>query len=60
MHLNIYEIKPVLFMNLIKKSGHEIFIIFIINIEKTLRLKQHINSIKKVPKKYHEYLNVFF
>ena len=60
MHLNIYEIRPILFINLIKKSNHEIFITFITNIKKILRFKQHMNSIKKVSKKYHEYLNIFF
>ena len=60
MHLDICEIEPALFINLTKKFNHEIFIAFIINIKKTLRPKQHTNPVKKVFKKYHEYLNVFF
>ena len=59
MYLDIYEIKPTLFMNLIKKSGHKIFIASIINIKKILKPKQHMNLVKKVSKKYHKYLDIF-
>ena len=60
MHLDIYKIKFTLFINLIKKFDYEIFTIFIINIKKILKSKQYTNFVKKISKKYYEYLNVFF
>ena len=59
MHLNICQIKPVLFISLIRKLGYELFIVLIIDIEKILKLKKYINSVKKILKKYYEFLDIF-
>src|SRR5438034_5090002 len=60
MHLNICQIKSVLFISLIKKPGYKLFAISITDIEKTLKLKKYINSVKKVLKKYYKFLDIFF
>ena len=60
MHLNIYQIGPALFMSLIKKPGYKLFAVLITDIKKTLKLKKYTNSVKKVSKKYNEFLNIFF
>ena len=59
MHLNICQIKPALFMSLIRKSSYELFAASMTDIEKTLKLKKYTDFYKKVLKKYHEFLNVF-
>src|SRR5438034_3091329 len=60
MHLNICQIKSVLFISLIKKPGYKLFAISITDIEKTLKLKKYTNSAKKVLKKYYKFLDIFF
>lgn len=57
--LEICMIGSVSFVWVVKKKHHEIFVIFMRNIEKALNLKQPTNLIFMLSKKYHEFLDVF-
>ena len=61
--IDILMIEAALFNTLVQQATHaknmEIFNISICNIEKALTLKSITNSAKKLPTKYHDFLNIF-
>jgi Reverse transcriptase (RNA-dependent DNA polymerase)/RNase H-like domain found in reverse transcriptase len=59
LNLNICQIGPAPFMKLARKDGHELFSASMADIEKTLAPKKNTDPALKLPKEYHDYLDVF-
>jgi len=58
--LEVYVIGSVLFCRLARKKNHEIFAIFMRNIDKALQIKSTVDSATLLPLEYHDFLDVFF
>lgn len=57
--MNICAVETASLARLAQKLKHEIFIITMTNIEKALALKKYTNSVTKLLKKYHEFVEIF-
>ena len=55
----IYKIRTTLFILLVKKRDHKIFIVTIENIKKVLKLKQYVNPQPFIPEEYYNIINKF-
>ncbi len=58
-HLKIYAINSASFLQLTRKKNHDLFIIFIRNINKALKISSFIDSVTLLSLEYHDFLNVF-
>ncbi len=58
-HLKIYTINNALFLQLARKKNHDLFIIFMKNIDKVLKITFFVDFVMLLLFKYHDFLNVF-
>ena len=58
--LKVYVISSVYFFRLIKKKNHELFTIFLRDVNKALHIKLIVNFVTLLFLKYYNFLNVFF
>jgi len=58
-HLKIYAINSASFLQLARKKNHDLFIIFMRNINKALKITFFINFVTLLFFKYHNFFNVF-
>jgi len=58
-HLKIYAIDSASFLRLARKKNHDLFVIFMRNIDKALKITSFVDSVTLLLLKYHDFLNVF-
>ncbi len=58
-HLKIYAINSASFLQLARKKNHDLFIIFMRNINKALKIMSFVDSVTLLSLKYHNFLNAF-
>ncbi len=58
-HLKIYVINSALFLQLARKKNHDLFIIFMRNINKALKITSFIDFVTLLSLEYHNFLDVF-
>jgi hypothetical protein len=59
-HLNVYAVSAESFrMLLMKQKQNQVFSVSIVNIDKALCVKEYTNPRTKLPKHYHQYLDIF-
>jgi len=58
-HLKIYAINSASFLRLARKKNHDLFVIFIRDINKALKITSFIDSVMLLPLEYHDFLDVF-
>ncbi len=58
-HLKIYVINSASFLQLTRKKNHDLFVIFMRNIDKALKITSFIDSVTLLSFEYHNFLNVF-
>jgi len=58
-HLKIYAIDSASFLRLARKKNHDLFVIFMRNIDKALKITSFIDSVTLLLFEYHDFLDVF-
>jgi len=58
-HLKIYAINNASFLRLARKKNHDLFIIFMRNIDKALKITSFVDSVTLLLLEYHDFLDVF-
>ncbi len=58
-HLKIYAIDSASFLRLARKKNHDLFVIFMRNIDKALKITPSVDSVTLLPLEYHDFLDVF-
>jgi len=58
-HLKIYAINSASFLRLARKKNHDLFVIFMRNIDKALKITSFVDSVTLLLFEYHNFLNVF-
>jgi len=58
-HLKIYAINSASFLQLARKKNHDLFIIFMRNIDKALKITSFVDSVTLLLLEYHDFLDVF-
>jgi len=58
-HLKIYAIDSASFLRLARKKNHDLFVIFMRNIDKALKITSFVDSVTLLSLKYHDFLDVF-
>jgi len=58
-HLKIYVINNASFLQLARKKNHDLFVIFMRNIDKALKITFFVDSVTLLFLEYHDFLNVF-
>ncbi len=58
-HLKIYAINSASFLRLARKKNHDLFVIFMRNINKALKITSFIDSATLLSLEYHDFLDVF-
>ncbi len=58
-HLKIYAIDSASFLQLARKKNHDLFVIFMRNIDKALKITSFVDSVTLLLLEYHDFLNVF-
>ena len=58
-HLKIYAIDSASFLRLVRKKNHDLFIIFMKNINKALKITSFVDFVTLLFLEYHDFLNVF-
>jgi len=58
-HLKIYAINSASFLQLARKKNHDLFIIFMRNINKALKITSFVDFVMLLLFEYHNFLNVF-
>ncbi len=58
-HLKIYAIDSASFLRLARKKNHDLFIIFMRNIDKALKITSFVDSVMLLSFEYHDFLDVF-
>jgi len=58
-HLKIYAIDSASFLRLARKKNHDLFIIFMRNIDKALKITSFVDSATLLFLEYHDFLDVF-
>jgi len=58
-HLKIYTINSASFLRLARKKNHDLFIIFMRNINKALKIMSFVDSVTLLLFEYHDFLDVF-
>ncbi len=59
-HLKIYAINSASFLRLARKKNHDLFVIFMRNIDKALKITSFVDSATLLSLEYHDFLDVFF
>jgi len=58
-HLKIYAIDSASFLRLARKKNHDLFVIFMRNIDKALKITSFVDSVTLLLSEYHNFLDVF-
>ncbi len=58
-HLKIYVINSASFLQLARKKNHDLFVIFMRNIDKALKITSFIDFVTLLSLEYHDFLDVF-
>jgi len=58
-HLKIYVINSASFLRLARKKNHDLFVIFMRNIDKALKITSFVDSVTLLLLEYHDFLDVF-
>jgi len=58
-HLKIYVINSASFLQLARKKNHDLFVIFMRNINKVLKITSFVDSVMLLLFEYHDFLDVF-
>jgi len=58
-HLKIYAINSASFLRLARKKNHDLFVIFMRNIDKALKITSFVDSVTLLLLEYHDFLDVF-
>jgi len=58
-HLKIYAINNASFLRLARKKNHDLFVIFMRNIDKALKITSFVDSVTLLFFEYHDFLDVF-
>jgi len=58
-HLKIYAINSASFLQLARKKNHDLFVIFMRNIDKALKITSFVDSVTLLLFEYHDFLDVF-
>ncbi len=58
-HLKIYAINSASFLRLARKKNHDLFVIFMRDIDKALKITSFVDSVTLLPFEYHDFLDVF-
>jgi len=58
-HLKVYAINSASFLRLARKKNHDLFVIFMRNIDKALKITSSVDSATLLPLEYHDFLDVF-
>jgi len=58
-HLKIYAINSASFLRLARKKNHDLFVIFMRNIDKVLKITSFVDSVTLLLLEYHDFLDVF-
>jgi len=58
-HLKIYAINSASFLRLARKKNHDLFVIFMRNIDKALKITSFVDSVTLLSFEYHDFLDVF-
>jgi len=58
-HLKIYAIDSASFLRLARKKNHDLFVIFMRNIDKALKITSFVDSVTLLSLEYHDFLDVF-
>jgi len=58
-HLKIYAINSASFLRLARKKNHDLFVIFMRNIDKALKITSFVDSVTLLLFEYHDFLDVF-
>jgi len=58
-HLKIYAIDSASFLRLARKKNHDLFVIFMRNIDKALKITSFVDSVTLLSFEYHNFLDVF-
>jgi len=58
-HLKIYAIDSASFLRLARKKNHDLFVIFMRNIDKALKITSFVDSATLLSLEYHDFLDVF-
>ncbi len=58
-HLKIYAINSASFLRLARKKNHDLFVIFMRNINKALKITSFVDFVTLLSLKYHNFLDVF-
>jgi len=58
-HLKIYAINSASFLRLARKKNHDLFVIFMRNIDKALKITPFVDSVTLLSFEYHDFLDVF-
>ncbi len=58
-HLKIYAIDSASFLRLTRKKNHDLFVIFMRNINKALKITSFVDSVTLLPLEYDDFLDVF-
>jgi len=58
-HLKIYAINSASFLRLARKKNHDLFVIFMRNIDKALKITSFVDSATLLLFEYHDFLDVF-
>jgi len=58
-HLKIYAINSASFLQLARKKNHDLFVIFMRNIDKALKITSFVDSVTLLSLEYYDFLDVF-
>ncbi len=58
-HLKIYAIDSASFLRLARKKNHDLFVIFMRDIDKALKITSFVDSVTLLSLEYHDFLDVF-
>ncbi len=58
-HLKIYAINSASFLRLARKKNHDLFVIFMRDIDKALKITSFVDSVTLLLLEYHDFLDVF-
>jgi len=58
-HLKIYVIDSASFLQLARKKNHDLFVIFMRDIDKALKITSFVDSVTLLLSEYHDFLDVF-
>jgi len=58
-HLKIYAIDNASFLRLARKKNHDLFVIFMRDIDKALKITSFVDFVTLLPFEYHDFLDVF-